>query len=53
MGLNVLTKIWLGIIFGVMVIWEIIIWPYTKWKENQKFKRRLKELKERDLFIYK
>ena len=53
MVLNVLTKICLGIIFGVMVIWEIIIWPYTKWKENKKFKRRLKELKERDPFIYK
>jgi hypothetical protein len=34
-------------------IWEIIIWPYTYWKQEREFKKRLKELKNRDPFIYK
>lgn len=34
-------------------LWEIIIWPYTKIKEEIAFKRRLKELRKRDPFIYK
>lgn len=34
-------------------LWQLIKSPYTRYKENQKFKKRLKELKERDPFIYK
>lgn len=34
-------------------IWSIIIWPYTKIKEEIQFRRRLKELRKRDPFIYK
>lgn len=34
-------------------LWTIVIWPYTKIKEEIAFKRRLKELRKRDPFIYK
>lgn len=32
---------------------EILLWPYSKWQERQKLKKRLKELRARDPFIYK
>lgn len=28
-------------------------WPWRRYKENQEYKRRLKELREKDPFIYK
>ena len=34
-------------------IWGILILPYTKIKEEIEFKKRLKELKKKDPFIYK
>ena len=34
-------------------IWDIIAWPYHKIKEEIKFRKRMKELKKRDPFIYK
>jgi len=34
-------------------IWSWICWPYTKWKEHKEFKKRLKEMREKDPFIYK
>lgn len=34
-------------------LWSIVIWPYTKIREEIAFKRRLKELRKRDPFIYK
>ena len=34
-------------------IWDIIAWPYRKIKEEIKFRKRMKELKKRDPFIYK
>ena len=34
-------------------IWEIVIWPYTKIKEEIAFRRKLKELRKKDPFIYK
>ena len=34
-------------------IWSWICWPYTKWKENREFKKRLEELRKKDPFIYK
>lgn len=34
-------------------LWTIVIWPYTKIREEIAFKRRLKELRKRDPFIYK
>lgn len=30
-----------------------LLTPFRKWKERQKFKKRLKELRARDPFIYK
>lgn len=34
-------------------IWEIITYPYTKIRDEIRFKKRLKELRKRDPFIYK
>lgn len=34
-------------------IWEIISWPYTYVVDYFRFKKRLKELRKRDPFIYK
>ena len=53
MVLDMLNKIWLAIIFAVMVIWRIIIWPYTSIAEEIRFRKRLKELRKKDPFIYK
>ena len=32
---------------------DIILYPYTRYKNNQRLKKRLAELQERDPFIYK
>ena len=34
-------------------IWYILIWPYTKVQEEISFRRKLKELRKKDPFIYK
>ena len=34
-------------------IWEIIIWPYTKIKDEIAYRKKLKKLREQDPFIYK
>jgi hypothetical protein len=34
-------------------IWDVIAWPYRKIKEEIKFRKRMKELREKDPFIYK
>ena len=34
-------------------IWDIVAWPYRKIKEEIKFRKRMKELREKDPFIYK
>jgi hypothetical protein len=34
-------------------IWSTISTPYTKWKEERAFKKRMEELRKRDPFIYK
>ena len=34
-------------------IWNVIAWPYRKIKEEIKFRKRMKELREKDPFIYK
>ena len=34
-------------------VWGIIIWPYTRIKEEIVFRRKLKKLKEQDPFISK
>ena len=48
-----LKKIWLALIFVVMTSWRILIWPYTRIKEEIRFRKRLKELRKQDPFIYK
>lgn len=32
---------------------NFITWPYRKWQEHRKLKKRMEELKKRDPFIYK
>ena len=32
---------------------EILLWPWTKFQEHGRFKKRLAELRKRDPFIYK
>jgi len=34
-------------------IWDAVAWPYRKIKEEIKFRKRIKELREKDPFIYK
>ena len=34
-------------------IWDVVAWPYRKIKEEIKFRKRIKELREKDPFIYK
>lgn len=34
-------------------IWDTIAWPYRKVKENIEFRKRMKELRKRDPFIYR
>jgi hypothetical protein len=48
-----LKKIWNAIISVLKSMWQIIIWPYTKIKEELAFRKKMKELKKRDPFIYK
>jgi hypothetical protein len=32
---------------------EILLWPYSKLREQIRFRKKMKELKKRDPFIYK
>jgi len=34
-------------------LWDLIIYPYRYFKDRQRIKKRLKELREKDPFIYK
>lgn len=34
-------------------LWFWITYPYMVWKEKQRIKKRLEELRKRDPFIYK
>lgn len=34
-------------------LWDIIAWPYRKIRDEIAFRRRMKEIKQRDPFIYK
>lgn len=34
-------------------LWSIVIWPYARIKEEIHFRKRLKELRKKDPFIYK
>lgn len=37
----------------VRKIIAILIWPYTKIKEELRYRKRIKELRKKDPFIYK
>lgn len=37
----------------VCKIIAILIWPYTKIKEELRYRKRIKELRKKDPFIYK
>lgn len=32
---------------------NFLLWPWHKWSEHRKFKKRIEELRKRDPFIYK
>jgi len=34
-------------------VWSILIWPYTKIKEEIAFRKKMRDLKKKDPFIYK
>lgn len=34
-------------------IWQILIYPYTQYKDKKKLEKRIAELRKRDPFIYK
>jgi hypothetical protein len=34
-------------------LWNLISWPYKVFKDKQRYKKRLAELRKRDPFIYK
>ena len=37
------------------MVWlkDLILWPWRTWQEHRQFKKRIKELRKRDPFIYK
>jgi hypothetical protein len=37
----------------VQRIIQILLWPYTKIRDEIRFRKRIKELRKRDPFIYK
>jgi len=34
-------------------VWDIVTWPYTRIKEEIEYRKRIKELRKKDPFIYK
>jgi hypothetical protein len=34
-------------------VWHILIWPYIKIREEIRFRKKLKELRKKDPFIYR
>lgn len=34
-------------------VWNLITWPYRRIKEEIEFRRKIKELRKKDPFIYK
>jgi hypothetical protein len=34
-------------------IFDLLMWPFRKFKERQEYRRKLAELRKRDPFIYK
>ena len=48
-----LKSLWSGILFVLTCMWEFITWPYYKIKEELAYRKKLKEIRKRDPFIYK
>lgn len=48
-----LKKLWSKVKEFFRKLWEIIKMPYVKIKRELEYRKRLKELKKRDPFIYK
>ena len=48
-----LKKIWYGILYLLTLVWEFITWPYRRITDEMRYRKRLKELRKRDTFIYK
>jgi len=48
-----LKKIRDAIGFTILAIWEIVTWPYRKIRDEIRFRKRMKELRKKDPFIYK
>ena len=48
-----LKKLWNKLKEFARKVWEIIKMPYVKIKRELEYRKRLKELKKRDPFIYK
>ena len=48
-----LKKIRDAIGFTILAIWEIVTWPYTFIKDEIRFRKKLKELRKKDPYIYK
>jgi len=48
-----LKKIKYATITFLYGVWNIITWPYIRIRDEIRFRRRLKELRKRDPFIYK
>lgn len=46
-------KLWSKVKAVFRKLWEIIKMPYVKIKRELEYRKRLKELKKRDPFIYK
>ena len=34
-------------------LWDLLSYPYTRYMERRRFKKRMEELRKRDPFIYK
>ena len=34
-------------------LWDIVSWPYKKIRDELRFRKKIKELRKRDPFIYK
>ena len=45
--------IWESILNILKEIWAIISWPYRKIKSELAYRKKIKELRKRDPFIYK
>jgi hypothetical protein len=48
-----LKRMWKGILFILTCMWEFITWPYHKIKDELAFRKKMKQLRKQDPFIYK